>query len=104
MACHAAPKITRLLRSSEPWVLQAAAIALALVSLEGPGPAIQPLVDAANVPGQEKYAMFALIAFGEAAKSAAPVFLRAFDNRSAAIRRLALRGLVGRQFPLAESA
>ena len=93
LACDAAPKIAELLPSSEPCVFQAAAIALARVSLRKPSPAIQPLVEAADVPGNEKYAMLALIEFGNAAKSAAPVFVRSFVNSSASIRRLALRGL-----------
>jgi hypothetical protein len=94
LACDGAPKIARLLRSSEIWVFQAAAIALAYVSLKKPGPAVQPLVEVANMPGREKYAMLALIQLGEAARSAAPVFARSFEDRSARIRRLALRGLV----------
>jgi hypothetical protein len=92
-ACDAAPRITRHLHSQEPWVFQAAAIALALVSLNKPDAAIQALAEAAVVPGQEKYAVLALIQFGKAAKCVAPIFVRAFENRSARIRCLALRGL-----------
>jgi HEAT repeat protein len=93
LALDAAPKITPLLRSPDPLVFQAAAIALAVVSLRKPDAAIKPLIEAADVAGQEKYVMLALIEFGKAAKSANPVFVRAFDHRSASIRRLALRGL-----------
>jgi HEAT repeat protein len=91
---NAAPRITRLLHSSsEPLVLRSALHALACVSLKQPGPAVKPMMDAADVPGLEKDAMFALIQLGKAAQPAAPVFIRAFENRSARIRRLALRGL-----------
>jgi HEAT repeat protein len=93
-ASEAAPNIARLLHSSEIWVVQAAAIALARVSLKNPQNAIKPLVDAANIPGGEKHVMHALIDLGEAAKSASAVFVRAVESRSASIRRLALRGLV----------
>jgi HEAT repeat protein len=90
----AAPRITRLLRSSsEPWVLSAAAHALGRVSLRKPDPAVKPLIEVADVPGVEKDAMFALIGLGQAAQSAAPVFVRAFQNPCARVRRLALRGL-----------
>jgi hypothetical protein len=101
----AAPRITRLLRSSpERLVLRAAVHALASASLRKPGHAVKPMIDAADLPGLEKDAMFALIALGKAAQSAAPVFIRAFDNRSARIRRLALRGLheIGSTSALAE--
>lgn len=94
LACDAVPKIARLLRSPELWVFQAAAIALARVSLKKPSPAIHPLIEAADIPGHEEYVMQALIILENAAKSAAPVFVRSFKNRSAKIRRLALRGLV----------
>lgn len=93
LASGAAVKIAGHLRSSDESVFRAAAIALACVSLKEPQLAIAPLVDAAKTPGREKYVMMALIEFGEAAKAAAPVFLSACANRSASIRRLALRGL-----------
>lgn len=93
-ACDAAPKIARLLHSSDIWVFQAAAIALARASLKNPQYAIKPLVDVANVSGGEKHVMHALIDLGEAAKSASAVFVRAFESRAASMRRLALRGLV----------
>lgn len=93
-ASDVAPKIIRLLHSSELWVFQAAAIALARVSLNKPESAVSPLIDAATVPGGEKHVMFALIDLGHAAKAASPVFVRALASRSASVRRLALRGLV----------
>jgi len=94
LACEGAPKLAQLLQSSENWVFEAAAVALACVSLREPRPAVHALVEAANTPGREKYAMLALIQLGEAAKPATPAFARCSEDRSAGIRRLALRGLL----------
>jgi hypothetical protein len=89
-----APKIARHLKSPDILVYQSATIALSCVSYRNPGSAVQLLFEAGNVPGREKYAMHALIGFGAAAASAYPLFVRCFGDRSAKIRRLALRGLV----------
>ena len=93
LACNGATKIAYLLRSPEISVFEAAAIALARISLSNPEAAVRPLVQAADLLGRDKYVMLALIELGVAAKSSSPVFERNFADRSAAIRRLALRGL-----------
>lgn len=93
-AYEGAPEIARHLKSPDILVYQSATIALGCVSFRNPGSAVQPLFEAANVPGREQYAMHALIGLGTAAMSAYPLFVRSFEDRSAKTRRLALRGLI----------
>lgn len=95
--CHnaqtAAPQIIPLLRSADSRIYETAAHALQRVSWKKTGPAIQPLIEMAAIPGREKFAMHALIGLGPGAKAALPVFIRAFDDSTVYMRRLALRGL-----------
>ncbi|SRR5260370_10485693 len=80
------------IHSNDQSVFVGAVIALGCVALREPFLAVKPLA-AAFGPGKEKPVLTALLGFGPAAKSTADLFVRAFENRSATIRRLALRGL-----------
>jgi HEAT repeat protein len=93
IAWQAAPHIIPFLFSTEAMLYQTAAHALYCVSLKKPEPAIQPLIEMAAIEGREKFAMHALIELGPAAKAAIPFFIRAFDDSTVYMRRLALRGL-----------
>ena len=53
---------------------------------------IRPLVEAYR-PACGKEILHSLLGFGARAREAGPVFLHAFEDRSAPMRRLALRGL-----------
>jgi hypothetical protein len=93
-AAHAAAeRIRPHLQSDDPAVAQVAIWALARVSLHDPDLAIDPLVCAAASPDLRKAAMQALLGFGGAARRAAPLFVAAFEDSSADMRCLALRGL-----------
>jgi HEAT repeat protein len=92
-AWQAAPHIIPLLQSENTLVFQTAAHALYRVSRNKPELAIQPLIAMAEIAGREKFAMQALIELGTSAKSAIPIFIRAFDDSTVYMRRLALRGL-----------
>jgi hypothetical protein len=80
------------LGSSDSAVAEAAAHAISRIAWRDPAAALGPLV-AAFRPGLEKPVMQALLEFGPAARSAAPVFAQAFAHKLAGVRRLALRGL-----------
>lgn len=93
LAWKAAPHIIPLLRAADSMIYETAALALQCVSYRKPEPAIQPLIAMAAMSGREKFAMHALIGLGSGAKAAVPVFIRAFDDSTVYMRRLALRGL-----------
>jgi HEAT repeat protein len=91
---HAAAKaIVPHLSADDPRIYHTAAIALACVSLKKPRQAVRPLMEMAKDGNRLKYAMFGLVSLGAGAKSAAPLFAAAYNNKDARIRRLALRGL-----------
>lgn len=92
-AIGAAAPVERLLEHSDPLVSHLAVSTLGRVALENPELAIAPLIEAANRPALLEPVLFALINFGTAAAIASPLFVRAFDSRSAKTRRLAVRAL-----------
>jgi HEAT repeat protein len=92
-AVTAAAPIERLLEHPDPNVSHLAVSTLGRVCLEDPGVATQPLIEAANRPALLEVVLLALIDFGPAGAMASPLFVRAFDSRSAKTRRLAVRAL-----------
>jgi hypothetical protein len=72
------------LGSSDPAVAEVAAYAIGCIAWRDPGAAVGPLV-AAFRPGLEKPVMHALLGFGPAARSAAPVFAQAFLHKLAGV-------------------
>jgi hypothetical protein len=85
--------VTRLVFHTDRIVAEVAIHALGGMSLRSPHKVLKPLMLAASVPELQKAALFSLLRFGEAAGSAAAVFVTAFESRDARIRRLAIRGL-----------
>jgi hypothetical protein len=92
-AVRAAAAIARLLEYPDPIMVHLAVSTLGRVCLEDPGLAIQPLIEAGNRPTLLDVVLFALIDFGPAGAIASPLFVRAFDSRSAKTRRLAVRAI-----------
>ena len=92
-AVGAAATIERLIEHHDAIVSQLAVSTLGHVSLENPELAIAPLIEAATRPALVEPVLFALINFGPAAAIASPLFVRAFESRSAKTRRLAVRAL-----------
>lgn len=91
---HAAiTAVTRLVFHTDKIVAEVAIHALGGIGLRSPNKVLRPLMQAAAVPELQKAALFSLLRFGEAASSAAAVFVTAFENGDARIRRLAIRGL-----------
>jgi HEAT repeat protein len=85
--------VTRLVFHTDRIVAEVAIHALGGMSLHSPNKVLKPLMQAASVPELQKTALFSLLCFGQAASSAAAVFVTAFESRDARIRRLAIRGL-----------
>lgn len=85
--------VTRLVFHTNRIVAEVAIAALGGMSLRSPNKVLKPLMQAASVPELQKAALFSLLRFGQAASSAATVFVTAFESRDARIRRLAIRGL-----------
>jgi HEAT repeat protein len=81
------------LSHSDLIVRKLAVSALAAICLERPNDAIPGIVIAADDSELLETCLMALINFGSAAASAAPLFCRCYKNRNSKIRRLAVRAL-----------
>jgi HEAT repeat protein len=79
---------------ADPIVRNLVVYTLGRVCLESPSEAIPALIQAAEQVDLLEPALFALIDFGTAAASAAPLFCRTYASPKAKLRRLAIRGLL----------
>lgn len=77
----------------DPIINDLAVHTLGRIGLRSPARVIPTLTKAASIVVTQKQALFALLGFGHAAASTAPVFAEAFRSRDSRIRKLALRGL-----------